>query len=160
MQTTSHSYSHNIHTVKKTEANLLIDYRKSTKLSQEEFADRIGISRELQSKMETEKAPITNKTKRLIEKEFGKDFHTSIIMEDEVDYFTSAKNKSTINSLEMISHNSIEIKAMLRMLLRTNCELLAASRGETITKTISEISKGVEDEISASFSESQRRFGK
>lgn len=143
----------------KTEHQLLIDYRKSTKLSQEEFANKLGISRELQSKMESGKAPVTNKTKKLIEKEFGKDFDNSIVMEDQAEYFTSGKNKAAVNSLQLLSHNAIEIKAMLRMLLRMNSELLAANRGESITKTISEISKGVEDEISIAFSESQRRFG-
>lgn len=159
MSKTSHSYSHNIHKVKKTEQQLLIDYRKNTKLSQEEFAAKLGISRELQSKMESGKSPITSKTKKLIEKEFGKDFQSFMVMEDQAEYFTSSKNSAKLNSIELLSHNTIEIKAMLRMLLRTNSELLAASRGESVTKTISEISKGVEDEISACFSESKRKFG-
>lgn len=159
MQITSHSYSHNIHKVKKTDATILTAYRKNTKLSQEEFADKLGISRELQSKMENDKAPVSSKTKKLIEREFGKEFYNSEANEDPAEYLTSGKSKATINGFDFLTHNTIEIKAMLRMLLRTNSELLATSRGESVTKTISEISKGVEDEISAVFSESQRKFG-
>lgn len=133
-------------------------YREKINKSQADFANILGISRELLSNIENDKAPVTAKTKRLLIEKFNfsidKEIHNT--EDDNVAYFTK-NNKVKVDSMELMGHSIIEIKAMLRMILRTNGELLAVSRGESVTKTLSEISKGVEDEISIGFSELQRK---
>ena len=70
------------------------------------------------------------------------------------------QNKFTVkDSQEMITHELVELKAMLRMVLRVDSELLSSVRKEPNTKTINQISVGVADEISTVFAEISRRYG-
>lgn len=86
------------------QSELLKNYREKIKLSQTDFADRLGVSRELLSNMETGKAPITNKTKKLLVKEFSFDMEnfTSVVNEDDIKLEKPAAEKENYSPDENI----------------------------------------------------------
>lgn len=56
------------------------------------------------------------------------------------------------NPADFLTHKTIQIEAYLRIILRSQAEILAEKRSESVTKILSELSKAVADEISISVS--------
>jgi len=57
------------------------------------------------------------------------------------------------NPADFLTHEVIEMKAIMRVILRSQAEVLAEKRSESVTKVLGELSKAVKDEISVSISE-------
>lgn len=64
-----------------------------------------------------------------------------------------------VNPADYLTHEMIKMKAIVQIILRSQAEILAEKRGETVSKVLGELSKAVRDEISVSVSELQQGKG-
>ncbi len=77
---------------------------------------------------------------------------------------TSTKLKKTKkfkakDPLEMFSHELVELKAILRTVLKANGGILASQQSEDEAKIMASLSEDVQDEILSTLAEIQRRYG-
>lgn len=131
------------------------ELRKKHKLNQQEFADALGITRELVGQMERGDKRISKATKILIQNFIEKNNKPINLAEEE----EAAYKRSIENPADFLSHEVIQMKAMMRIILRSQAEILAERRSETVSKILSELSKAVADEISVSVSELKQGKG-
>jgi len=128
------------------------EIRKNADLTQEEFADRLGITREMVGQMERGTKRISKATKILINNFLQENKSPSNLMEDQHAAYNKTPPKVE-NPADFLTHEVIEMKAIMRVILRSQAEVLAEKRSESVTKVLGELSKAVKDEISVSFSE-------
>jgi len=128
------------------------EIRKKHKLNQQEFADRLGISREMVGQMERGEKNISKATKVLI-KNFLEENNKQSNLAEESQVGYNREPAKVENPASFITHEVIEMKAMMRIILRSQAEILAEKRSESVTKVLGELSKAVADEISVSVTE-------
>ncbi len=115
--------------------------RSALGLTQQQLSEKTGIPRDRIAKWEQNIGKPKAKDENILLEFFGKKIPKS----DEV--------KVIENGLEKIFHDVMQIKAMLRVALRVDAEILSKQRGESVTKVLGELTKAVSDEISVDFSE-------
>lgn len=57
-----------------------------------------------------------------------------------------------VDALQLVTHLGMRIEAMIKVMLRSQAEILAAQRDESVTKILSELTKAVNDECEGAFS--------
>lgn len=129
--------------------------REHKKINQSEMADRVGKKRSTYATYEQDVQPsheVMIKIADVLSIDvldlYRENFITSL-----KDY--KPKGKSTlskeVNAQSHTVHATIRMEAMIRVLLRSTAELLAAQRKESVTKVLGELTRAVKDETSAEF---------
>jgi transcriptional regulator with XRE-family HTH domain len=133
--------------------------RKKYGLNQTEFADKLGITREMVGQMERGNRKVSKSTKILLDnfiKENKVPDVGNLVQEDQALYKTKRSVVIDDAASEML-HKIMSMEAMLRIVLNSQAEILAQQRGESVSKVLSEFSKAVNDETLISFSELQHK---
>jgi len=129
---------------------LINSIKKKLDINQQQIADRIGYSRSYLSDAFKKNGDLS-KLYRAIYNEFKIDLES--LKKDIPGYKTEKKRTKIIDADNLIVHDLIIIKAILRVILRSMAELQAAQQKRTVTSILSELTKAVRDEIGDEFDE-------
>lgn len=123
------------------------------KLTLDQIEKRMGYAKGRLSQVKS-KGQVTDRLLKNIENEFRDELGKlpSVVAEQDVAY-TKKETSKVVDGLSLVVHNSVLIKSMLRVLLRSQAELLAAQQNRPVKVVLAELTKAVRAETSNDFSE-------
>lgn len=131
-------------------------------MRQEDVASKLDVARSTYASWEKDISPDFDSLAR-IAKLFGYKYN-DLTDEEFIEKYnlnepeSSYKKRERVNAKQVLSddtilHKTIEMKAMLRVMLRSQAHILATQQKRPVSEVLKEISKAVAAELSADFDE-------